>query len=155
MPHVVSQIVEVCVFRFVETRPEYLVLKRSATNPIHPGVWQIVTGSILQGEKATDAALRELLEETGLSPMRFWVAPYVLSFYDHHNDCVNLNPLFAAQTEAGGEVSLSGEHQQFEWLPYDQALRRLVWPDQRHGIEIIHKYICGGEEAGKLLLIPR
>jgi 8-oxo-dGTP pyrophosphatase MutT (NUDIX family) len=153
MPHIVSRIVEVCVFRFVGSRPEYLLLKRSANDRIHPGIWQIVTGTILEGEKAADSALRELAEETGLKPKRLWVAPYVISFYDHRNDAVNINPLFAAQADQADEVKLSLEHQKHEWLPYDQARRRLVWPDQRQGLEIIDKYIGGGEEASRLMMV--
>jgi 8-oxo-dGTP pyrophosphatase MutT (NUDIX family) len=153
MPQIVSRIVEVCVFRFVDNRPEYLLLKRSANDRIHPGIWQIVTGTIHEGEKAVDGSLRELREETGLKPKRLWVAPYVISFYDHHNDAMNINPLFAAQAGRADEVKLSPEHQTYEWLLYDEAKRRLVWPDQRQGLEIIDRYIVGGEEAGRLMRV--
>ncbi len=130
-----------------------MLLQRAANENIYPGVWQIISGSIDGSEKAFEAALRELKEETGFVPSQFWVVPYVNMFYDHKYDAVNLSPFFAAQVLPDAEPALSDEHQLHEWLPYDAALRRLVWPGQRAGLEIVQRYIGGGEEAARLTLI--
>ena len=58
MAIIVCRIVEVCVFRFVNDRPQFLMLKRSPGEQLYPNIWQFVTGSIVDGEKAYDAALR-------------------------------------------------------------------------------------------------
>jgi dATP pyrophosphohydrolase len=154
MPSIVSRIVEVYVFRFRDSRPEYLVLKRSSDDTLYPGIWQIVTGSIHDGESAVDAALRELAEETGILPKRFWTVPHANVFYDRSTDAMNLSPMFAAQAEPAEEPRLSSEHSTFSWLPSGEARRCLVWPGQRRGIEIVEQYIAGGEEAMLLGLIP-
>lgn len=154
MATIVCRIIEVCVFRFINDRAEYLVLKRSPTEKMYPGLWQFVSGSIEDREKAVDAALRELKEETGMSPKRFWVVPHTNTFYDPSYDAVHVSPLFAAQVEYGDEPKLSSEHCEHEWLPFAEAHRRLVWPGQRFGLEIISRYILGGEEAGVLTEIP-
>jgi dATP pyrophosphohydrolase len=135
-------------------RPEYLMLKRSPDEKIYPNLWQFVSGSLDEGEKAFDAALRELKEETGLTPKRFWVVPHANTFYDPAYDAVNVSPLFAVQVDGGDEPALSAEHCEFEWLPLADARRRLVWPGQRLGLEVIDKFILGGEEAGILTRIP-
>lgn len=153
MAIIVCRIVEVCVFRFENDRPRYLMLKRSPGERIYPNLWQFVTGSIVDGEKAHDAALRELREETDLVPDRFWVVPHAAMFYDPDYDAINISPLFAAQVQKGNEPKLSAEHCAYEWLSFDEARRRLVWPGQRIGLEVIEKYILGGEEAGFLTLI--
>jgi len=53
----------------------------------------------------------------------------------------------------GHEPTLSPEHSHYEWFPYNEAYRCLVWPGQREGLEIVEKYILGGEEAGRLTVL--
>jgi dATP pyrophosphohydrolase len=151
MPIITCKIVEICVFRFVKDCPEYLLLKRSPDESIYPNVWQMVSGTMREGERVVEAALREFKEETSLAHMHFWVVPHVSTFYDAEYDAVNLSPFFAAQVSPGAAPTLSLEHSTYEWLPYEQAWARLVWPGQRAGLEIVHKYIVGGERAGMLL----
>ena len=149
-----SRIIELCPFRINAGRGEYLLMRRSPEDAPYPGMWQFVTGRVEEGEKAHEAALRELREETGARPVRFWVVPAVNAFYDPSRDAVNLIPLFAAQIDASCDVRLSAEHSAFEWLPHGAARERLVWPGQRTCLDIVHQYIVGGEEAGLLLEFP-
>ena len=58
MTEVVSRVVEVCLFRMRGGRAEYLLLRRSAEEPVYPGMWQIITGTVGPGEKGLDAARR-------------------------------------------------------------------------------------------------
>lgn len=153
MPVITSDIVEVCVFRFKKDQPEFLLLKRSATDSTYPGLWQLVSGSIDDGEKGFEAGLRELKEETGLTPERFWVVPHVSAFYDPGRDAMKLTAFFAAQVKPSSEATLSHEHQMCRWLRYEEARRRLVWPGQRQGLEIVREYIITGEEAGRVTRI--
>ncbi|MGA9116032.1 MAG: NUDIX domain-containing protein [Bacteroidota bacterium] len=154
MASVVSKTVEICVFRFRMDRPEYLLVRRSARERLYPGLWQLVTGRLRRGERAPEAALRELQEETGLHPVRFWTASWISSFYDPSSDAVHLSPLFAAQTEPDLPVRLSAEHDEALWLPEPEARDRLVWPAQREGLARVHAGITGGEEWGRLTLLP-
>jgi dATP pyrophosphohydrolase len=120
---------------------------------IYPGMWQLVTGSMKEGERAIDAALREFREETGMAANQFWVVPFVNSFYVPVNDAIHLSPVFAMEVQAGAVVKLSNEHQEYRWCSYDDAKQRLVWPGQRYAVELVHEYIAGGQEAGRLLSI--
>jgi dihydroneopterin triphosphate diphosphatase len=154
MTPMVCRIVELCVFRFAGSDPEYLMLRRAATERLHPGLWQFVTGGIEDGEKAWQASLRELREETGLRPVRFWVVPHVGRFYDPEEDVVHIMPFFAAQVAPGSQPVLSEEHREFAWLPLREATRRLVWPGQREGLGIVHREVVAGTEAGRRTQIP-
>ena len=154
MPIIACRTVEVCVFRFVKNRPEYLLLRRSPDEKIYPNLWQLVSGGINDGETAHAAALRELDEETRLTPRTFWVVPHVSTFYDAEYDAVNLSPLFAAQVDDDQAPKLSAEHSQHEWLPFSEAYRRLVWPGQRLGLAVVEEYLLGGEEAGRRTVLP-
>jgi dATP pyrophosphohydrolase len=153
MPNIVSSIIEVCIFKFEENRPQYLLLQRTMREKVYPGTWQFVTGSIEAGERAYESALREVMEETSLKPSSFWVVPYISSFYEHRSDLVHLCPMFAAQVRAGDQPVLSAEHDAFEWCDQERAVRQLVWPGQREGLRIVHNYIVRGEKAGEITKI--
>lgn len=151
MVTIVSRLVEVCVFAHPDTGPEFLLLRRSPSEKVYPGLWQFVTGALEGAEKAVDAALRELEEETGLRPVHFWTVPHVSVFYDAPRDSMNLCPVFAARVDPRGAPKLSAEHSEYLWCGYDDAVRTLVWPGQRESLRIVRDFIAGGEPAAALL----
>ncbi len=153
MPQISSSIVEVCIFKFEQNQPHFLLLHRNPAESVYPNLWQMVTGSIEKGEKAYEAALREMAEETGLKPAAFWVVPHVSVFYDHRWDSVNHCPMFAAQVQVGSHPVLSQEHDDCVWLPRAEAEKRLVWPGQREGLKIVHDYIIKDEKTAGLIKI--
>lgn len=120
---------------------EYLVLRRAENNKLYPGLWQMVTGCIEEGESATEAARRELFEETGVIARRLDVVPYVASFYFEPDDSIHHVPVFAAEAFSDTEVRLSSEHSACEWLRFDDARRRLVFPGHREGLRILQEYV--------------
>ena len=153
MPAVKSEMIEVCIFRFINNQPEYLLLKRREDEKVYPGIWQYITGYIEDKEKAVEGAIREMREETGFQPVCFWIVPFVNSFYDAADDSLYLVPLFAAQVESGLSPHLSVEHTEYQWHSYREAFRKLVWPGQREGLRIVHEYIVCGEKPADLLKI--
>jgi dATP pyrophosphohydrolase len=150
MPAISCRIVEVCVFKFEKDQAWYLLLHRSRDEKEYPDIWQVISGVIEDNEKAVDAAMRELTEETKLKPKAFWNVPYANSFYDHVHNVVNVSPLFAAQVETGSEPTLSSEHFEYAWFTFNDAYRKLIWPGQRFGLEIVNEYIIGGQRAANL-----
>ena len=153
MPSIVSNIVEVYVFRIVDQDPQYLVLKRSNAETLYPGLWQIVTGTLESGEPAVRGALREVGEETGLTVSRMWAVPGIGAFFDPAADAVNLCPLFAAEVETGREPRLSEEHQMYGWFSHERARMHLVWPSQQQTLDVVHEFIARGAESSHLTRI--
>ena len=150
MATIASQIIEVCVFRWLQNEPQYLLLQRAADDDLYPNMWQIVTGTAITNENMVDAAQRELREETGLHYKRFWTVPYINSFYDRSKDAIQLIPVFAVEVDNVLKPILSKEHQKCEWLSYIVARERLIWPGHRHILKVVHKFIVSGREAAQL-----
>ena len=155
MPQIECNIVEVCIFSFWNDSPRYLLLRRSKTDKVYPDTWQIVTGSIEGGETTTKASLRELAEETGLVPQKYWTVPHMNTFLNQKRDVVHISAVFAAEVAAGVDPKLSPEHYRFEWCTLERAKQLPVWPGQVQALNVIHEYIIPGKQASLLTEIPK
>lgn len=136
---IVSTLIEAHVFRQVKNDIEFLLLKRSKEVK-YPELWQMVTGEIDKDEKAYQTALREIVEETGLHPLRLWVVPHINSFYSPEENEICMIPVFAALVNMNDEVKISNEHSQFKWVNKDEAKKLLAWKGQRESVDTIYDY---------------
>jgi len=136
---IISSMVEAHIFRIKKDRIEFLLLKRSE-NEIYPGLWQMVSGSIHDGETAYQTALREILEETNLKPKKLWVVPNINSFYSPEKNYISMLPVFTAQVDYNAKVTISNEHTEFVWVTKEKAKKMLAWVGQRKSVDIICEY---------------
>ena len=114
---------------------QHLIIQRT------PGqlgeTWQMISGVLEAGESAVQAALREIEEETGLAPERFYSANLLEEFYDIQQNCITLVPVFVGFVSPDQHVRLSQEHQQYRWVTADEAADYLVFPHQIETIRAI------------------
>ena len=129
-------------------RLEVLALRRGTSGRC-PGSWETVHGTIEAGETPVQASLRELSEETGLAPQRFYNLSRTEAFYQHRTDELALIPVFVAFVAPDAPVRLSDEHDRSEWLRVPDAARRFAWPRERRALDDILS-IVGGGDAGLL-----
>jgi dATP pyrophosphohydrolase len=125
---------------------EALVLRRAIGRS--PGSWEAVHGHIENDETPPEAAWREVIEETGLTPLRLYNLSKVESFYLHRLGAVALVPVFAAFLPPE-PVTLSHEHDTSEWLPIGPARERLSWPRSRRALDDLVE-LLGSGDAGVL-----
>ena len=121
--------VDVYVIRPMPDGWRVLVLQRGAETRC-PGSWEAVHGRLENGERPEHAAVREVLEETGLRVARLYNIA-VVPFYIASLSIVSAAVAFAAFVDEPAMVVVADEHTAFEWLSPEDAERRFNWPRSR------------------------
>ncbi|MBC8144266.1 MAG: NUDIX domain-containing protein [bacterium] len=142
MPDVRADIIQVHPFRIRNGVVEHLILLRSNDDELCPGAWQVVTGGIEPNETAPEAALRELAEETGLVPVRWFITGRVATFYFQPFDCVMMSPIVACEIPCDVDPGLSLEHSAFRWCTAADAMAALSFASQRDGVGIVEEHVA-------------
>jgi dATP pyrophosphohydrolase len=100
------------------------------------GFWQSVTGSLEAGETPQQAAIREVLEETGLHAEQFelqdWQVANTYEIYPHWryryapNVTTNVEHQFALVLPSALPIRLApDEHLQYAWVDWREAAQRV------------------------------
>jgi dihydroneopterin triphosphate diphosphatase len=130
--------VQVVIFTEAAGKRQYLLLRRVAR---HGGFWQSVTGSLEVGETHTQAAVREVEEETGIRRAEadlidlkltneFEIAPAWRARYAP-GVTRNKEVCYALRVEKC-EVRVDPvEHEAYTWVAYETALSMLYWESNK------------------------
>ncbi|MDD5582783.1 MAG: NUDIX domain-containing protein [Candidatus Marinimicrobia bacterium] len=151
MTQIITRVIDCWIFRQTPEGLRFLIMKRSRGR-IYAGIYHCVHGKIKPGEKAWEAALREMKEETGLKPIRFWVADFTSSFYEPEEDQMNLVPVFAAEVDTQG-LHLGIEHEHSLWLSEEDAVEKVAWWNHKQAIRAISRMMKNEFTAKKWLEI--
>ncbi len=100
------------------------------------GFWQSVTGSLENDETPLQAAIREVLEETGLNATQYdlqdWHASNVYEIYPHWRHryapgiVENTEHLFGLELPSKLPIKLApNEHVRYEWVDWREAAQRV------------------------------
>ena len=144
MNQIKLRVVDCYVYRRTDDGILFLLMKRNL-NKIYEHLWQGVAGKIEEGETSSEAAIRELKEETGLSPVNMFVADHVSKFYEVHGDRINLVPVFGIEVDSE-IINLSEEHISYKWVDINEALNTLVWNGQKKGIQTVHDMVINNDD---------
>ena len=147
MGEVLVRVIDAYIYHYSKDKLSFLILKRSKTK-IYEHLWQGVAGKIEKGETASQTAIRELKEETGLVPYRMFVADHVSTFYESNFDQVNLVPVFGIEVKSL-DVILSEEHCQFKWTTFEKAYNKLTWNGQKKGLKVVYEMLNSKDERIK------
>jgi len=132
------------IYRFNDGKPAFLMLKRTIGKH-YEYLWQGVAGKIDKNETAVQTVVRELKEETGLSPSKVFTADHIASFYDARNDRIMMVPIFGIEVDSS-DVELSAEHSDFKWVSFEEAFNLLIWKGQKEGLKAVNDAVVSGDE---------
>lgn len=133
-------------------RYEYAIFRRVVGD-----FWQCVSGGGEDGEQPLETAKREVYEETGLTSaantfMRLQTtgAVPVTHFNAHVNwvpDRLVIPVHYFGMTADGATIQLSEEHQEFRWMPYDEAVTLLKWDGDKTALWELEQRLNGREST--------
>ena len=126
----------VVVLRGAGSAAEVLLLRRA--RGAFAGAWTFVMGGVEEGERGTDAARRELLEETGLELETLFTAGQLDAFYDPVRDRVVHVPFFVAHVRPG-EAALEDVHDAHRWVSFAEAAELLEFASHRRVLAEIQR----------------
>jgi len=116
---------------------EYLLLLYEA------GHWDFPKGGIEKGETEVETAIREVIEETGLTDIKIingfkWEIHYN---YRKNKNLVHKTVVFYLAESKSKDVKLSYEHKDYIWLPYEEAYNKLTFKTAKETLKEAHKFL--------------
>ncbi|MEO4052094.1 NUDIX domain-containing protein [Solibacillus sp. CAU 1738] len=118
--------IAVVLLKKIDNDYKVLLLKRAT--PILRDVWCYIGGSIEEGEKAWEAALREIEEETGITKVSLYISNKFDQIYSPYEEYIYIAPVFVGFVDDGQGVTLNDEHSKYKWLTIDEAINHVTLP---------------------------
>ena len=107
-----------------DSQGKYLFLKRSASYKTGSQPWDIPGGRINPDEPILEALTREIAEETG---MTLTSDPTLIAAQDIFASEKDLHVVrLTYKGDAVGEINVSDEHSEYEWLTIEEVLTQHV-----------------------------
>jgi bis(5'-nucleosidyl)-tetraphosphatase len=115
----------------------YLILQYGA------GHWDFPKGKIEEGETKQEAALRELMEETGLTAEidDTFEETFQYVFTDYDGQLAQKTVYFFVGKANSRDVKLSDEHIDYTWLSYKDAVEQLTYDNAKELLKKADGYI--------------
>lgn len=117
-------IAAVCVL--VRKEDRILALRRSRHKDAAPGIWEALSGRMQPGEAPEAAAVREVMEESGLEVE---LDPRPLEAHATTRAGIPMLILYYRARWIAGEVRISAEHEEHAWLDAREFARRTPIPE--------------------------
>jgi len=140
------------IFKVEKGEPKYLLLQHPSmrSGQAAADYWNSPKGLIEKGEDEREAAVREIKEETGLSDIEFIEGFRERDHYlfrrksekPGHKAGFTIKDVFFYLARAKDDaVKISWEHQGYEWLPYEEAMKRLKYPGIKRVLQRAHEFL--------------
>ncbi len=116
---------------------KYLLLRYES------GHWDFPRGAIEAGEKEEETVRREAKEETEISDLIFLpnFREKIFWFYKKEGRTIYKEAIFYLAETKTEEVELSEEHIDFKWLPFEQAMDLITFPNGKKVLQKANDFL--------------
>lgn len=104
--------------------------------------WGLAKGHVHQGETEIETAKREIYEETGIAHPIFAPNFRVTTSYSPAPNKFKLVVFFLVFTDQEKAQSLCGEHNNFIWLGYLDAINKLTYKNDKDVLKKAYSFIA-------------
>ncbi|MFE8699764.1 NUDIX pyrophosphatase [Cytobacillus sp. FJAT-54145] len=130
----------VAVVLLKKIKEEYKVLLLKRSTPVLQEAWCYIGGSIEHGERAWEAALREVKEETGISNIKLYTSNKFDQIYSPKENYIYVAPVFVGYVDGQQDVTLNYEHNDYKWLSINEAIETVTLPGNDDVLLSIEKH---------------
>lgn len=135
------------VFRKEGNQIYYLLLHYES------GHWEFPKGHIEDGENEIETVKREIEEETGLKDVKIvdgfkeYIKYFFRNTYDLKDEEKKKAPwvfkivTFYLAQSLEKEIKISGEHLDYKWLPYEEALKQTTFKNSKEILKKANEFI--------------
>ncbi len=137
------------IFRKESDTVLYLLLHYpSASHRSKRDYWDFVKGHVEKGESELDAVIREAKEETGINDLTFIDGFYATMkyFFRFEEELIFKVATFRLAQTQTETITLSGEHDDFIWLPYKEAHEMLSFKNAKAILERANNFLERSKE---------
>ena len=104
--------------------------------------WQIPSDQVKDGEHITDAIARNL-RAFGLKAQNIWAAEHAYTIYNRRFNTMQLIGVYAAEVLESVVRLNAAEHAEYQWLPFEECLRRVHYRGLKDGLRSVDEYVTG------------
>jgi len=133
------------VYRKEGKRIFYLLLYKKAHGHYREA-WGFPRGIAEIGEAEEETARREIKEETGLTDLDFkrGFKKKIHFFYKKEGQTISKDVIYLLAETKTKEIKLSYEHDDFAWLPFDGALKKLTFDNEKEVLRAANGFLTKG-----------
>jgi bis(5'-nucleosidyl)-tetraphosphatase len=116
------------------------------------GHWDFPKGGIEKGESEEEAAIREIREETGIE-IRNFIPSFKKKIEYHYRRADGFSHkqvIFFLAEAPTDKIRISFEHSGYEWLTYEDAMKRLSFENARNILKDANDFLSKQEATRRV-----